>query len=97
MQYHNTIDALVFDQTAAEDYAVYLQCFALAKLRLEAEKARRLAGGANAAGFYLITDCDETILDNSAYNAWLIQTGRDFHDDTWRIWCRALSRSIGIW
>ncbi|MGC3958427.1 MAG: HAD family acid phosphatase [Verrucomicrobiota bacterium] len=89
MQYHNTIDALVYDQTAAEDYALYLQCFALARMRLDAEIAKRKAAGATAATFYLVTDCDETILDNSAYNAWLIQTGRDFHDDTWRIWCRA--------
>jgi 5'-nucleotidase (lipoprotein e(P4) family) len=94
MQYNNTIDALVYDQTAAEDYALYLQCFALAKMRLDAEIAKRQAAGENAASFYLVTDCDETILDNSAYNAWLIQTGRDFHDDAWRRWCKAKQATV---
>jgi 5'-nucleotidase (lipoprotein e(P4) family) len=88
MNYHNTLDALVYDQTAAEDYALYVQSFALAKLRLEEAIKNRLAAGADPKSLYITTDCDETILDNSAYNAWLINTGRDFHDDTWRAWCR---------
>jgi len=89
MNYHNTLDAVVFDQTAAEDYALYVQTFALARLRLEEQIKRRKAAGENPQSLFVISDLDETLLDNSAYNAWLIETGRDFHDDTWKAWCRA--------
>ena len=43
MNYHNTLDAVVFDQTAAEDYVLYVQTFALARWRLEEQIKRRKA------------------------------------------------------
>ena len=89
MRYHNSLDAIVFDQTAAEDYALFTQGFELARLRVALSANERLTQGADPASFYVISDLDETLLDNSAYNGWLIETGRDFHDDTWRLWCKA--------
>jgi 5'-nucleotidase (lipoprotein e(P4) family) len=87
MKYHNTLDSVVFDQTAAEDIALFAQGFELARVRIALKVYERLRDGGDPSKLYIISDLDETLLDNSAYNAWLIETGRDFHDDTWRIWC----------
>lgn len=88
MQYHNTLDALTFYQTGAESEALYRQSFTLARMALESELQKALAAGTPPEHFYLVTDCDETVLDNSAYNVWLTQTGRDFHASTWSQWCQ---------
>lgn len=86
MKYHNNLDATAFFQTAAENRALYYQGFALAELRLVQEMARLHAAGQKPESLYVVTDCDETILDNSEYNGWLIETGRDFHDASWSEW-----------
>ena len=88
MKYHNTLDAATYFQTAAENSALYYQSFALAELRLIAELARRRGAGQKESSLYVVSDCDETLLDNSAYNGWLIETGRDFHDQSWSEWCQ---------
>lgn len=88
MRYHNTLDSLCYYQRAAECAALYRQGFALAELRLLEGLHRRQQAGLDPSTFYVVSDCDETILDNSAYNTWLLETGRDFHDSTWSEWCR---------
>ena len=88
MLYHNTLDATLFTQRSAEWCALYLQAFALAELRLLVEVQRRTQARMPAESLYVVSDLDETLLDNSAYNAWILQTGRDFHDDTWSQWCQ---------
>lgn len=35
----------------------------------------------------IILDLDETVLDNSPYQAWLIATGQSFDSETWDQWC----------
>lgn len=87
--YHNDLDAVAYYQGAAEVSALYYQAFALAQMRLVAEVARRRAAGQAENSLYVISDCDETLLDNSEYNAWLMATGRDYHDTTWSQWCQA--------
>mgnify|MGYP003584387707 CR=1 FL=1 len=89
MLYHNDLDAIVYYQGAAEVSALYYQAFALAQMRLVAGVARRHAAGHSENTFYVVSDCDETLLDNSDYNAWLMETGRDYHDSTWSQWCQA--------
>ncbi|MBS2036224.1 hypothetical protein JST97_14635 [bacterium] len=89
VQYHNDLDAIVYYQGAAEAAALYYQAFALAELRLLAELERRRQAGQPENSFYVVSDCDETLLDNSEFNAWLMQTGRDYHDFTWSEWCQA--------
>jgi 5'-nucleotidase (lipoprotein e(P4) family) len=36
----------------------------------------------------VILDVDETVLDNSPYEARLVRTGREYDDFTWQQWCR---------
>ena len=34
----------------------------------------------------VIVDVDETIIDNSRYQAWLLKNGQSFNDQTWLEW-----------
>ena len=70
-------------QTAAEMRALSYQAFNLARLRfhqdLEHQRDKKRA---------VIVDIDETILDNSPWQAGLIDTDRGYPDG-WADWCRA--------
>ncbi|MFN8606502.1 MAG: HAD family acid phosphatase [Vulcanimicrobiota bacterium] len=88
MLYHNDLDATVYYQQAAETAALYYQAFALAQLRLVAEVEKRRQAGQPENSLYVVSDCDETLVDNSDFNSWLMQTGRDYHDTTWSQWCQ---------
>jgi 5'-nucleotidase (lipoprotein e(P4) family) len=83
MTAHNNLHALLFQATSAEYIALCVQTYQLARLTIlerMAEKSFR-----NPA---VILDLDETILDNSAYQAWQIQAGTNFDETTsWRAWC----------
>ena len=85
MTYHNNIDALVWLDTSAEQCALYHQAFALAKLQVEAA----LKTAPDPTKLCVFSDCDETLLDNSEYNSWLVMTGRNFTNDTWDQYCKA--------
>lgn len=85
--YHNNVDALVWLDTSAEQTALYRQAFNFAKLRVES--LLRSETRQSATRRCVFTDCDETILDNSEYNAWLALTGRNFHPRTWDEYCSA--------
>lgn len=37
----------------------------------------------------IVLDVDETVLDNSGYQAWLIETGTAYSRDSWDAWCEA--------
>lgn len=37
----------------------------------------------------IIVDVDETVLDNSPYEAWLIRNQETFRTETWHRWCKA--------
>jgi acid phosphatase len=37
----------------------------------------------------VVLDLDETVLDNSAYQVWLIKTGQTYSPETWAAWCDA--------
>lgn len=85
--FHNNIDALVWLDTSAEQHALYRQAFFLARMRVEdSTKSRGLSLKPRHCVF---TDCDETILDNSEYNSWLVLSGRNFHTSSWDDYCRA--------
>jgi acid phosphatase len=65
--------------------------FALAKIRLDEalKDTRWTAAPAEQAGNFsslppaIICDVDETLLDNSAYQAWNVTAGTSFSNDTW--------------
>lgn len=85
MTAHNNLHALLFQATSAEYVALCVQAYQLARhavLERLAEKDVR-----NPA---VILDLDETIFDNSPYQAWQIQAGTNFDEKTsWRAWCDA--------
>lgn len=79
------IGATLYFQTAAENRALAYQAFNLAKMRLDMElkackKSRKKMPCA------IVTDADETILDNSPQQAWGIKNNRAFNSTDWLDW-----------
>jgi 5'-nucleotidase (lipoprotein e(P4) family) len=92
--YHNTLNAIVYYKTSGECLALYIQTFALAKLRLKARLDTFLASGGDISETYVISDLDETLLDNSPIRRHFIQSGQDFDPATWSTWCQS-KQAIG--
>ena len=70
---------VLFQQQSAEYRALCYQAFNIATLRLESVKRKGLP-------LAIITDIDETILDNSYYEAQRIKEGKEFTPKTWKEW-----------
>ena len=70
--------ALTWVQNSAEFKALSYQAFNIAKLKWDMDKA----GGKRA----IVVDVDETIIDNSPFNAGLIGKDYAYSDDTWKAW-----------
>lgn len=82
---HDHAIAVRYQQASAEVRALQRQCYVLATLRLRA--AVTDAGG--GAGLAVVSDIDETILDNSAVMAAAMQTEGMFQNlQTWKRWER---------
>ncbi|MBI4850908.1 MAG: hypothetical protein HY819_03680 [Acidobacteria bacterium] len=82
MSSHNNLHSLLFQATSAEYIALCVQCYQLARhsllLRLESGTFNKPA---------IVLDLDETVLDNSAYQAWQISAGTNFDEkSSWREW-----------
>lgn len=90
------LNATLWVQTSAEYNASTRQAYALGKTQLdralvektwtaalEQESATDIADKPPA----IIVDVDETVLDNSAYQARLIKDKATFKPDTWNAWC----------
>lgn len=73
---------VLFQQTAAEYRALCYQAFNLAHLRLQEIPRRKLRKSKLA----IITDLDETILDNSYSEAQLIKEGKEYSSKSWKQW-----------
>ncbi len=85
LPYHNNLDAVTYYQTSAEQFALCVQTYRFARMVLDT----RVKSGLYTSPC-LIMDLDETVFDNSEYNAWLIATGRNYHEPTtWKAWCQA--------
>ena len=78
--------AIKYQQRSAEIRALQRQCYALATLRLHAAVD---AAGGSGAGLAVVSDIDETILDNSAVMAHSMerQLGQS-NIDIWKLWER---------
>jgi len=74
--------SVLYHQTAAEYRALCYQAFNLATLRLQAIPDHELKRGKPA----IITDIDETILDNSFCEAKLILDRAEYSSETWKAW-----------
>jgi 5'-nucleotidase (lipoprotein e(P4) family) len=71
--------ALSWVQNSAEFEALAHQAFNIAKLRWDMDKE----GGKKC----ILVDVDETIIDNSAFNAGLIGKDYGYGGDSWKEWC----------
>jgi 5'-nucleotidase (lipoprotein e(P4) family) len=75
------VQAILYHQFGSEYRALCYQAYNLATERLLAKVK------ANPKGkLAIITDLDETVVDNSYYNAWLVSQGALYSPDTWKEW-----------
>jgi 5'-nucleotidase (lipoprotein e(P4) family) len=73
--------ASLFQQRAAEYRALCLQAFNIAQVRVDQNSLL-----ASAKPKAIITDIDETILDNSAYEVHQTLQGKDYESSSWYKW-----------
>lgn len=71
-------------QRSVEYKALCLQAYNLAELRLE-EALRNKASSSRPLA--IITDIDETILDNTPNSVHQVLKGEDYTDESWNEWC----------
>lgn len=93
----DNLNAVAWTQTAIEHDLVYLQTYRNAQSRLLAALADpgwdALGKSDRVAPIALlqpavVLDVDETVLDNSPYQARVIKTGGEFNAADWEAWCK---------
>ncbi|MEZ5897681.1 MAG: 5'-nucleotidase, lipoprotein e(P4) family [Parvularculaceae bacterium] len=100
---NDNLNTVAFVQTAIEYKATTLALYAHAGARLDAALSDRAAAARpdlQAPGYEhlppaVVLDVDETVLDNSAYQAWLVASGGEFGGETWNAFVSTKS-SIAI-
>jgi acid phosphatase len=96
---HPTLDATLWAQTAVEYDGVARGAYRLAGAMLERARAdsswtAALGQAEQAPARYrdkppaVVLDVDETVLDNSAYQARLIRADEVYDAESWNAWCR---------
>jgi acid phosphatase len=93
----DNLNAVAWTQTAVEHDLIYLQIYRDAQSRLLAAmkdkqwdalaKDDRVAPVAGLKPA-VVLDIDETVLDNSPYQARLIKSGGEFNEADWAAWCK---------
>ena len=73
--------ASLWQQRAAEYKALCFQAYSTAKYRLD--EALKQTGGKPLA---VVTDVDETLLDNSPYDAMRAINNQEYSQETWKAW-----------
>ncbi len=76
----HTISALLWQQNSAEYKALCYQSFNIARRNLENLKS------SDGKPYAIVTDIDETVLDNSPYNAMQIEKDKDYDKTDWIEW-----------
>lgn len=93
MSENRNLHAVAWTQTAVEFDGVTVSVYrgAIEALRTGVSEGWLAAPEQAEAGPDLPTavvlDLDETVLDNSAYQAWLMVSGESYSDPTWEDWC----------
>jgi 5'-nucleotidase (lipoprotein e(P4) family) len=91
------LNAVLWTQRAVEHDLVFQEIYRVAEERLvtaladptwDALPRDERAGSPAKLPPAVIADVDETLLDNSPYEAELIRTGDEYNDFTWGEWCR---------
>ena len=79
------VGGILWTQTSGEWRALTYQAFALARISLDRDlRATRRSRMKRA----VIVDVDETVLDNSPYQAMLVKTRRGYESKSWNDWCQ---------
>ncbi|MEO8808838.1 MAG: HAD family acid phosphatase [Rhodanobacter sp.] len=96
----DNLNAVAWTQTAIEHDLIYLQTYRDAESRLLAAlndpgwdalpKSDRMVSSRGLKPA-VVLDIDETVLDNSPYQARLVRSGGEFNEADWAVWCRAES------
>ncbi|WP_243048258.1 HAD family acid phosphatase [Dyella sp. RRB7] len=92
----DNLNAVAWSQTAIEHDLIYMQTYRDAESRLLAALADKqwdaLPKGDRAAPATglppaVVLDIDETVLDNSPYQARLVKSGGEYNEADWAAWC----------
>ena len=78
-----SVQSVLWQQNAAEFRALSYQSYALARLQLDRVLGDRQYAGKKLA---VVADLDETVLDNSPYNAMLIKKDVQYSKSSWIAW-----------
>ncbi|NRB57720.1 MAG: 5'-nucleotidase, lipoprotein e(P4) family [Salinicola sp.] len=81
--------ATVWMQSSGEYAALSHQAFNLARMNLD--RALAAPGSQTQRPPAIIVDVDETVLDNSPYEAWLIANDENYASDSWHQWVEKAS------
>jgi acid phosphatase len=97
---HDLLNAVLWMQRSVEYKATAMGAFALARLRLDQALAdpnwtavvpKEQAGPYQSLPPAVIMDVDETILDNSGYQAWMTMKGTTFDPKTWNAYVNTVT------
>ena len=93
----DNLNAVAWTQTAIEHDLIYLQTYRDAQARLlpalkdkswDALTKEDRAAPAKGLKPAVVLDIDETVLDNSPYQARLVRSGGEFNEADWAAWCK---------
>ncbi|MBL4709187.1 MAG: 5'-nucleotidase, lipoprotein e(P4) family [Flavobacteriales bacterium] len=84
--------AVLWQQTSAEYTALCIQAFNIAKYRIESVAEDELAAKGKKPA--VIMDLDETVLDNSPYNGYLLLNGEGYNSESWEKWVDQTSAEL---
>lgn len=94
-QTHENLNAVLWMQTSVEYRAAALQAYRMATLALDAALADRretaaLEQGGDPSSLppAVVLDLDETVLDNSAFQARQVADAAPYSESAWNAWCR---------
>ena len=79
------VGGILWTQTSGEWKALSYQAFAVARMSLDRDLRSNRRTRMKRA---VIVDVDETVLDNSPYQAMLVKTRRAYESKSWNEWCQ---------
>jgi acid phosphatase len=95
---YESLHAVLWMQRAAEYKALSIQAYRLAEMQLQlAMNDKNWTAALEQIGDYqnlplaVVLDVDETVLDNSPFEAELIMNGESYSSKSWNAWCNKAS------
>lgn len=93
---NDLLNATLWVSNSVEYKASTMMAYQLAKIRVDQALAdKSWTAATEQKGSYqslppaIVLDVDETILDNGAYESWLIKTGKDYSGKTYDLWTQS--------